>query len=521
MGRVLTNNFTLQYSVEATPGVLEATPIWKMLEPNSVSTIGATITTVPRDPISENRQRRKGAITDLDSAMEFDADLTMDALSDFSEAFAFATGVNKDVYQIVDDVDDVADTYQVVALAAGVASKLEFVAAEYASLIYARGFTNASNNGLKEIDADIATSATLVSVAEALVAEASPPANARIELAGVRSLAAASDLTWDWDAGTSTAQLISAGDITDWPALGFTVGQAIHVGSKTTAGVIQFAFENSVADDMFGYARIVSMVSGVMTVDKVDAALQFDDAVAPATDVDILTGVFIRNVPVSNTAEFLERTFQFEATWPNLFTGPADGYSYSPSNYCNTLALSMPLTDKATCTFGFIGTDTNNPTSTRDPEGANGLNPLGTSAFNTSSDFARLRITDVDETGLTTDFKSMTLTMNNNVSPEKVLGQLGAKFINNGNFEVTIEGNILFTEPAVINRIRANTTVTMDFVLTNSDCAVSIDLPSMTLGNGAPELPVNESVQLGLTGEAFQDDTLSTSIGITIFSVPL
>jgi len=521
MGRVLTNNITLQYAIEATPGVLPGSPSWKILEPNTVSTIGANISTVPRDPISEQRQRRKGAITDLDSALEFDADLTFDSITDFVEAFAFATGVNKDVYQAVTAVSTTLDDYTVASLPAAVANKLEFVVASYASLIYARGFTNAANNGLKEIDADIAPAATTITVAENLVTEASPPANARIELAGVRSLAAAADLTWDWTAGTGTAQLISAADITDWTALGFSVGQTIHVGSKTTAGVIQNAFENSVANDMFGYARIVSMVAGVMTLDKVDTALQFDDLVAPATAVDILTGVFVRNVPVSNTTEFLERTFQFEILWPDLFTGPADGFSYSPSNYANSLQISFPLADKSTMTVGFIGTDTDNPTTVRKTNAASALDPIGTAAFNTTSDFARLRITDVDETGLTTDFKNITLTLNNNVSPEKVLGTLGAKFINTGNFNVTVEGNILFTEPLVVNRIRANTTVTMDFILTNSDGAIAVDLPSMTLGNGAPELPVNESVQLALTGEAFQDDTLGTSIGITIFSVPL
>ena len=39
----------------------------------------------------------------------------------------------------------------------------------------------------------------------------------------------------------------------------------------------------------------------------------------------------------------------------------------------------------------------------------------------------------------------------------------------------------------------------------------------LTLGDGSPEFPVNETVILNLSGEAFADPTLNTSIGISFF----
>ena len=41
----------------------------------------------------------------------------------------------------------------------------------------------------------------------------------------------------------------------------------------------------------------------------------------------------------------------------------------------------------------------------------------------------------------------------------------------------------------------------------------------MTLGGGDKEFPVNESVLLNLTGQAFGDTTLGTSIGISLFPI--
>lgn len=517
MGRVLTNNISLSYTIETSLGV--AGTVWFLTEPNAINTFGATITTVARDPISKNRQRRKGTVTDLDSAVEVDVDLTLSAFRDFIEGFVFATGINSDVTQLTATAaETTGDSYTgLTALTAAQADKFEID-----TLIWVTGGTNALNQGLKSVDADIATSATAITVAENLADET---AAFRISLAGYR-ISAASTPTWDWDAPVAgQATLAETGITAALQALGVIAGMTIHIGSILALGdtTIINAFENSSANDMFGYARVVSFPDADSVVfDKVDAALQFDDAVAPVTAVDLLFGEFIRNVTVDD-AEFLERSFQFEAEFPNLGPAGVDEFQYAIGNFCDTVSFNLPLTDKATISFGFIGTDTENPVlvAGRKTGASAATDPTQTAAMNTSSDIARLRITDVDETGLTTDFKSITLTLGNEVSPEKVLGQLGAKFINTGNFIVDLEAQLLFTNADVIDRIRDNTTVTMDFIVKNDDGVISIDLPSLTLGGGDREFPINESVLINTTAQTFGDPTLNTSIGITIIPVPL
>lgn len=521
MGRVLTNNTAFAYAVESSIGVLPGSPTWRRLEPNNITTFGPTITTVARQPITDDRQRRKGTITDLDSAIEIEHDVVLDPFADLSQRFVFATAVNEEMNIPVSAAETTGDTYTVAALSAAQADKLEFTALGAASLIVGRGFAFALNNGLKQVDADIATSATAISVAENLADEPSPPANARLEFAGVRLLAGSNDLTWDWDGGTLTAQLISAGDVTDWGVFGFTVGQRIHVGSRDSAGAIQNAFQNSVANDMFGFARIRTIAGGTMTLDKVDAALRFDDLTSPATDVDIIGGRFVRNVAASATA-FLQESIQAEAAWANLADpGPGDEYEYALGNFSNTLGFQLPLTDKAIFTAGFIGTDTEAPTGTRKTNADTPLLPNGTEAFNTSIDIARISVEELDEDGVSTFFKSLNLNLNNNVSPEKVLGTLGAAFTNFGDFEVDLETQALFTNGNVLAAIRANTTVTLDFVLRNTEATIYVDVPSMTLGGGGRDLPRNETVLVNFTGQAFRDETFGTSIGITIFPIRL
>jgi hypothetical protein len=57
----------------------------------------------------------------------------------------------------------------------------------------------------------------------------------------------------------------------------------------------------------------------------------------------------------------------------------------------------------------------------------------------------------------------------------------------------------------------------MDFSIKNDDGGFLVDVPSLTLGGGDKEFPVNESILLNTTAQAFGDTTLGTSLGISMF----
>lgn len=324
--------------------------------------------------------------------------------------------------------------------------------------------------------------------------------HATLEVAGRRG--ASADLVWTNSTKTLSSTLL------DFTTLGLTVGQLVHIGGLTTTN--QFA--GGVA-----YGRVRTISTNALVLDKVTGTLVADDA-GTGKLVDILFGRFLRNVAVDH-ASYIERSYQFEASYPGLTDPSGTKYEYSLGNFANTMELNLPLTEKATVTFGFIGTDTAVPTGTRKTNAATPVLPVQTVAYNTTSGIGRLRLTQLDGDGLTTCFKDVTLTLANNVSPEKCLGTLGATFMNTGNFEVNLDAQALFTNSEVVDAIRNNETVTMDFLLKNDDGGICIDIPALTLGDGSKEFPINESVLINLSGEAFADPTLGTSIGISLFPV--
>lgn len=527
MGQVLTNNTGLQYAREDSLGVLPGSPDWKVLEPNNTGTFGASITTVPRSPISKLRQRRKGTVVDLDANAEYDGDLTIDSFTDFVEAFLFATAVNADL--TFRGADHTGTAYTIPAATAAQAAKLQFTSGGPISLVHAQGYANSGNNGLFPLSADTASSGTAITTGTGTAETA--PSNAELSIAGIRAEAGDLALSISSGVGTLSSGNNSASNNIDFTTLGLTVGQRVHVGGTASAN----RFGSTAAGDgtrSFGSARITAIAAGSLTLDKIDATLVASDGTDDGSagtniPVDLLFGRFIRNVS-SDDDDYAQITHQFEQSYPNLFeTEPPtpvanpDGFEYVTGAFANTLTWNLPLTDKSTATFAFVGTNAEEPVdnASRKSGASSARLPLFTEALNTSSNFFRLGIQDVDETGLTSDFKDLTVTITNNVTPEKVLGTLGARYVNLGNFELTVEGQALFTDGNVAARIRNNTTVTMDWIVKNDDGAISVDVPSAVIGDGAKEFPVNESVRIGLTVEAFVDATLQTSIGVSLFPV--
>ena len=490
MGRVTTNNTELSYAEETTLGeipVAANTP-WTLLEPNDITSFGAEITTTPRNPISPTRQRRKGAVTDLDSGAEFEHDATYGLMEEFVPYFAFATRTNDDLTVRPSAV--VLDGYTVSGFPTDDRTKA-------GSLWSADGFSLSGNNGLKVAASDAV--AGKVSVAS-LTAEGSPPAGARLRYTGQRVASGnITSITAPTGAGLATITTGASGP--DWTKVGLTRGQTIAAAVDA----------NNI---LFG--RVLAMTATTISLDKASVTGTVDGSV----DTDFLFGGYVQNVPATKTTGtaplYFDRSLTLEAVWNNLANpGPGDEYEYSKGNYCNSLAINLAGQSLATATVGFIGTDTDTPTPTRAVNADTKIPAPRTNALNTTADVARLRINQLDNTGLTTDFDSMTITLNNNVSPEKVVGKLEAAYTNFGNFEVDIEAEVIFTNSGVIAAVRNNTTVTMDFILNNDQGAVVFDIPAMTLGLGGRNLPRDESVTLSTTAQAFGDPVFNASLMVS------
>lgn len=510
MGRVLTDGVGLEFAIETTQGVLPGTPTWKSTEPNEITSFGPIVEQVSREPISRSRQRRKGVVVDLDSPVEFACDLTREAVEDFVEGFIYSSsrfpysgatsrrgpisaGVNFETLVADDNVG--GDRFTHTAIATAMTTD---------RLVFARGFTNAANNGLHVIAAGSTTTVTRVDASTLVDETPAEASGASIEICGQRYAATQLALT-NFNATTATVTLTRTAGA-DFTTLGLSPGQLIHVGGLVAGR--QFNAGGK------GYGRIVSITATVIELDKISSGIIANDTGADDS-VDLLFGSFTRNVATTD-AEYLNRFYQFQLTQPGL--GPVDQimYEYAKGNAANEMTVELPLTDKGTLSFSFVGLDTEPATLTPKTNGATPIQPTQTAAFGTASDFARLRLVKQDETILTTCLKDITLSLNNQTSPEKCLGTLGASFTNQGTFLVDLDASALFTSAEIINAIRNNTTLEFDLVVRNTDGAIGIDIPSLTLGDGAREFPQHESVLVSLAGAAFQDPVLGYSVGISL-----
>lgn len=479
MSRVLTNNVTLQFARQSSVTAIP-TSGWKQSEPNAIREWGSETSKVARNPISKKRQRRKGTVVDVNSKVGYDSDFTMTALRDHIEEFMFST--LKGTAQFT----PTAVTGTGYTVPSGGALTQGW-------LVYARNFAIAANNGLKVLGAS--STGTEIKTS-GLSAEASAPATARLDVAGVQGA------TGDIEINAS-GNLIST--VLDFTTLPLFVGQSIRLGGSTSG--LKFA---TAANNDFG--RIVSIAAHVIVLDRCN----FVTDNGSGKTIQILFGNFIKNVS-SDSGDYQEIPLCFEAAFPDLGGVGTDEYEYAMGNYANMMDVNLPLTDKATIGFGFVGTDTDVPTTTRATGADSAIAPTQTEAMNSVSNVAQLAITDVDEVGLTTDFKSLKISIKNAVSPEKIIGTLGAAHMNFGNFQIDIEAQLLFTDSSVVAAIRNNTTCNLRFGARNDDGGALFDIPSMTLGGGAKELPVDASVLLTTTAEAFEDPVLATSLSVSLF----
>ena len=475
---VQTNATTLYYTEEDTPGVVSGDEVWKALEPDDITTLAASITKIARNPISPDRMAKKGAISDLDSVVEYGADLTISAFNNFAEGYIMSVWKAQDAFVPT----DVTTTGYTVASGGDLDDDV---------LIYAQNYANSANNGLK-VTAGTSTATEIKTTG--LVLEATPPDGATVDVCGIQG--ASGDITMD-----SSGDLLST--VLDFTTLGLQVGQFIYVGGSDT--------NTFFATAGIGSARIRIIAANKLTLDKHPAAFTTDTGTGKT--IQLFIGSFIRNVPVDD-ADFIHRTYQFEIGFTGLDTID-EGWQYAIGNSANQLTINLAGQDKATATFAFIGQDTEETVDTV-KSGDHEFNYL-TDALSTTADIAKLSLIDSSEADLSTYFKNLELTINNNVSPEKVLANLGGIATNLGDFEVTFTSSLVFSNVDILDAARDNETLSLEFLLQNDDGGLHFDIPSMILDDSTFNFPRNESVLIDSGGNGFKDDFFGYVVSVTKF----
>lgn len=496
VNKIDSNITGLRYAEEASLKTLPGSPVWKGLEPNSYNDFGGNLTKVARNPINPSRQRKKGVTTDLEAAGGFNSDFTQTNLQDLMQGFMFADFRAKGESIDIPAVDGTNDEYEIT-------DTTDFYVG---SLVFASGFTNAANNGLKLVDT--VTASTSIAVAEDLVAEASPPATSKLVVVGFEGTTGDLEI----DATGTLPKLIST--TKNLTQLGLVPGEWVFIGGDEAGE--QFAQEEN-----NGWKRVRSVATNAITFDKSDAAMTTDDG--SGKTIRVFTGRALKN----ETGTLIKRrTYQLERTLgaPDDSSPSQVQSEYLTGAVPNTFTMNVPTADKVTADLAFVALDH----ELRD--GATGVKSgdrpaiAEADAFNTSSDVTRLRmslVSDTDEapTPLFAFVTELSVAINNNASAAKAVGVLGGFDIIVGTFEVSGNVTAYFSNVSAINAVRNNSNVTLDFAAVKDNAGFVVDLPLIALGDGRANVEQDQAITLPVSMDAATAAAIDANMDYTLMMV--
>lgn len=499
VSKIDSNATGLRYAEEVSFKTLPGSPVWNTLEPNTYQDFGGEPTLIAREPINDSRQRKKGVITDLDASGGINTDLTYNNLQDLMQGFFFADlrPKGEEIVTVVDVDATNPDEYQV-------ASTTGFLVG---NLIKGSNFLEDANNAVNEvtvIDPDVA-----VEVADGvLVDEPAPPADAQITVIG--HVGASADIDVDVT-GTFPALVSSSLDFT---TLGLIEGEWIFIGGDT-------ANSDFVAPANNGFKRIRTIAANRLEFDKSDLAMS--DETGTSILLEMYFGRVLKN---EATASIVRRTYNLERTLgaPDDAEPAEIQAEYVEGAVPSEMQFNIPGANKITVDLSFVGADSitiDGPTALK-----TGARPTleDADAYNTSSDFSRIRMaqhTDGSEapTPLFAFAEQLTISINNNVSPAKAVGTLGAFEVTAGTFQVGGSITAYFADVAAINAVRNNVDITLDMVLVKSNSGIVLDLPLIALGAGRPTVEKDQSVKLPLAMDAATAAKIDPNLDYTIMLV--
>lgn len=465
-----------------------ADPVWHPLEPNSYGDMGANVTTVARNPINPSRQRQKGVVTDLEATASFQMDLTGRNHFYMLQSYMFALAREKPTTAPLN-----AAQIPVTAVTTGTGYAMNNSFASQVAvgdIIMAEGFTNAANNGVKVVTA-VATGTVL---AAGVVAEAAPPAGAKLTVVGYQGTSADLKITVSGGETRITSTALN------FTTLGLIPGEWIYIGGDAA----NTAFANN-----RGFARVDAIATGYMVLGKTSWTPVAE--VGTGKTIQLFIGTVIRNE--EDPDDIMRSPLQFERTLGQ----DADGMmsQYIIGSIANEFTLNVPQADKVTAEMGFVACDAVART------GLQGLKPgtrpalVASDAFNTSSDVRRLAFSIVGEAQpLFLYATDLTITIKNNASGAKAIGVLGNFDINIGVFDVGGSVTAYFQDVRSVNAVRDNEDVSMDLIMVKNNMGIVWDVPLMTLGNGMVAVEQDQAITVPLDTMAAQ-----SSFGHTLMYV--
>jgi len=464
-------------------------PTWYVLEPNSYNDFGGQLTLVSRNPINPSRQRKKGVITDLEASGGFGQDFTQTNYTRLLQGVCFADMREKatNIPMNGDAIPFSGVAGSTYTLGSGTVGS-GFVGGD---LVKGSGFAQAGNNGLKLVSS---STATTIVVSGALVSEASPPADAKVQKVGVQLASATANV----DVSGSYPRLVRASGAFDFTTLGLTPGEWLFIGGDLTTE----RFTNAVNN---GLVRVRQVGAAFIEFDKTNGTMVTETGTGKT--IRLFLGNVIRNE--KDPTLIKRRTYQLERTLGQDTNGTMSEYLVGA--VANEFTLNVAQADKVTADITFIAVDNEQRTGLEGLKDGARPDLVESPAFNTSSDFSRIKLHAItagntNPAPLFAFLTELSLTVNNNVSANKAVGHLGAIDVSMGTFQVSGNITAYFSSIEAVQAVRNNEDVALDFALVKNNAGFVFDVPLIALGDGRLNVEQDQPITLPLTTDAAEGE---------------
>lgn len=473
-------------SLKVLPGTGGVDAIWRPLDPNEYGDFGADIKTIARNPISADRQRKKGVVSDLDASGSIVQDVTQNNLTRLMQGFFFANlreKVNTAPLNVNAPLTVGVTSFGAGTIVCTAGSGAKFVVG---NLILVTGMVNSVNNGLFRISAITTDTLTVVGTTTTVVETF--PATGRVEVVGFEL----ADNTASLAIANGLLELnISSGTFLN---RNMNVGEWIYIGGDTLATRFSGTTNRS------GYARIESIAATKLTLSE-PTWVAANEAAASGKTIRVFTGSFLRNE--ESAALIRTRSYNIERTLGQDDFGVQS--EYLEGAVANEYELKFDTADKLTADLSFIALNQTIRNGTTGVKAGTRLSVIDEDAFNTSNDVFQLRIfvygTTPTPASLFAYAQEGSIMVKNNCAGAKAIGVLGSFDVNVGSFDVDSELTVYFSDVAAIQAIKDNASVGFNMITAQRNAGIVYDIPLLTIQGGRPDIKANEPIALPLKNQ--------------------
>jgi hypothetical protein len=274
-----------------------------------------------------------------------------------------------------------------------------------------------------------------------------------------------------------------------------------------------------------GFKRIKSVAATALVFDKSAAAMGAE------TGTGLTVQLFFGRVLKNETGTLIKRrSYTLERTMgvPNDSNPTEEQAEYLLGSIPNELTLNIAQATKITADLSFVAVDNTQIAagSTLHSKQTSAVRPTlkDSDAFNTSSDFTRIKLyvysgTSEAPAALFAYATELKLTINNNVSPNKAVGVLGAFDVSAGTFEVGGAITAYFAEVSAIAAVRNNSDVTLDMIMAKGNAGIAIDIPLLALGDARANIEQDAPITIPLNTAAATAAKIDTNLDHTLLMV--